>query len=853
MFKTKKIFKIIIWVTFTTPFFLILGIMYFVSINTISYKTLKSNEQRKQGLIYFSDLENPKNNLATKIYSADGMVLGEYFIENRSKISYSEISPNLIEALISTEDIRFRTHSGIDLRGLLRAIYGTLIGNNKGGGSTITQQLAKMLFTERPSSGLDRVQQKLKEWVVAVELERRYSKNEIITMYLNRFDWINQAVGIKSAAKVYFSTTPEDLTINEAAMLVGMLQNPSLYNPNRRPEITLERRNVVLSQMLKYGKISKEQYESLKIEPLGIKYKKIDHNEGLAPYLRERLRSQLTSWCRQNKKPNGEEYNLYTDGLVIQTTIDSKMQAFAEESVKERLVVLQKEFNHEWEGVPNAPFPEDFSEEQKNDIINQAIKRSERYKKLKKRGKNDKEIKEVFNTKVEMSLFSWEKEIDTLLSPKDSILYNKYFIHAGVMSMDPNTGHVKAYVGGIDHKFFKYDHVLQGKRQVGSTFKPFLYALAMQEGMSPCDEILNSSVVFNAEKWGLEKDWIPKNSGKDAFGGLYLPIKFGLANSINVMTAYIMHQYGPKAVIDMAKKMGIKSKILPVPSVCLGTFDITVSEMAGAYSTFVNQGVYTEPIIITRIIDKNGVVIQDFYPETKEALSEKTAALMIQLLMGAVKGSLHTEAKTGVDYFSSDKNHKKQYKRLYDKELKKDTTVYITIPRGTGMRLLGDPYKLNNEIGGKTGTTQDYSDGWFVGITPNLVTTVWTGCEDRSVHFRKEKGKSNTKGYGSYTALPIFGKYMRKIYNSNDKLVKEAEDNRKKELSLLSNIKQLTSEKKRREEEINKKYDLILEKIIILESNTFNYSSRQVEVWAKNQMECNKKIDISFETQNEEY
>jgi penicillin-binding protein 1A len=674
----------------------------------------------------FDQLENPKSNLATEIISEDGIVLGKYFFENRSKEKYSEFPKNLISALISTEDIRFREHSGVDGRALLRAIIGALTGNSgSGGASTITQQLAKMLFTQQPSSGAERVMQKLKEWIISTQLEKRYTKDEILTMYLNRFDWVNNAVGIKSASSVYFNKEPIDLNVEESAMLVGMLKNPALYNPNRRKELTESRRNVVLSQMNKYDFISDSLYDTLLGQPIKLDFKQASHNEGLAPYFREYLRGWLKNWCSNHKKADGRKYNLYTDGLKVHTTINSRLQQFAEEGMKTHISSLQKDFYKHWKGYTNAPYPEEFNDSLINVIINQGMRRSERHRKLKKAGKSDEEIKRIFKKKVPMTLFSWNGEIDTVLSPRDSIWYNKYFLHSGMMSMDPKTGFVKAYVGGINYRYFKYDHVVVGKRQVGSTFKPFLYALAMQEGYSPCYEIPNVPVVFDKEKWGLAKDWVPKNSGDDEFDDLSLTLKFGLANSINSVTAYIMKQFGPQAVVDLAKKIGIKSKILAVPSLCLGTFDLSVYEMVGAYSTFVNKGVWTEPIFITKIEDKNGVILEEFTPKTQEAMSKETADLMVRLLQGVVDG-------------------------VYS------PTVGKT--RGTGVRLRFK-YGFQNEMGGKTGTTQNQSDGWFMGITPNLVSGVWTGCEDRSAHFR-----DIYFGQGANMALPVYAEYLQRVY-----------------------------------------------------------------------------------------
>ena len=705
--------KILLWLIITSPFF---GLFLLVNLTAIGVFG---------DLPTFDQLENPKNNLATEIISEDGIVLGKYFFENRSSALYNEIPENLINAFISTEDVRFRNHSGIDGRALLRAIYGVLTGkSSSGGASTITQQLSKMLFTDKPSSGIDRVMQKLKEWIISGQLEKRYTKDEILTMYLNRFDWVNNAVGIKSASKVYFNKSPIDLNVSESAMLVGMLKNPSYYNPNRRIELTEGRRNIVLSQMNKYEVISDSLYDTLVQQPIVLNFKKASHNEGLAPYFREYFRGELKKWCSTHTKPNGANYNAYTDGLKVYTTINSRLQQFAEEGLRTHISSLQKDFNNHWKGYTKAPYPDDFEWDQIDEIIDQGMRRSERYRKLKKAGKSKNEIKSIFKKKVQMTLFSWDGEIDTLLSPRDSIKYNKFFIHSGMMSMDPKTGHVKAYVGGINYKHFKYDHVKIGKRQVGSTFKPFLYSLAMQEGYTPCSEVSNVPVVFDKTRWRLEKDWVPKNSG-DEFDEMSLTLKFGLANSINTVTAYIMKQFGPHAVVDLAKKIGIQSKILAVPSLCLGTFDLSVYEMVGAYSTFVNKGVWTEPIFVTRIEDKNGVVLEDFQPKTQEAMSKETADLMVRMLQGVVDGVYSPAAG---------------------------------VTRGTGVRLRFK-YGFENEMGGKTGTTQNQSDGYFMGIAPNLVTGVWSGCEDRAAHFR-----TIHYGQGANMALPVFAEYMQRVY-----------------------------------------------------------------------------------------
>ncbi len=708
----KKI--IIIWLIILSPFLTIFSL-----VNLASFEFFGP-------LPTFDQLENPSSNLATEIISVDSVVIGKYFFENRTSSSKEDIPDNFIDALIATEDIRFRSHSGIDVKSLARAIIGVFFGDGQtGGASTITQQLSKMLFTKTPASGVERIKQKLKEWVISAKLERRYTKDEILLMYLNRFDWVNNAVGIKSASRVYFNKKTQNLNVQESAMLVGMLKNPSLFNPNRRLELTKKRRDVVLSQMRKYSFITDTLYDSLVKTPIILDFKKASHNEGLAPYFREYLREKMKKWCSTKIKPDGSRYNLYTDGLKIYTTIDSRLQKFAEESVETHISSLQKDFYKHWKGYTNAPFPKDFEQEQIDAIVDQSMKRSVRYKRLKSRGKTINEIRKIFDEKIKMKLFSWQGKIDTILSPRDSLIYSKFFLHSGLMSMEPSTGFVKAYVGGINYENFQYDHVTSGKRQVGSTFKPFLYSLAIQEGYSPCYQVPNVPVVFDKYKWRLEKDWSPRNSGGEDLDGLTLTLKYGLANSINTVTAYIMKQFGPHAVVDLARKIGIKSKILAVPSLCLGTFDLSVYEMVGAYSTFSNKGVWVEPIFVTKIEDKNGVLLEKFIPESNEAMSEKTADVMVRLLQGVVDG-----------VYSPTANKKS----------------------GTGVRLRFK-YGFTNEIGGKTGTTQNHSDGWFMGITPNLVTGVWTGCEDRSVHFR-----DITTGQGANMALPIFAEYMQRVY-----------------------------------------------------------------------------------------
>jgi penicillin-binding protein 1A len=713
MNKKKKII-IIIWLIILSPFLAIFSL-----VNLASFEFFGP-------LPTLDQLEDPSSNLATEIISVDSVVIGKYFFENRTSSAKEDIPHNFIDALIATEDIRFRSHSGIDVKSLVRAILGAFFGDGQtGGASTITQQLSKMLFTKTPASGLERIKQKLKEWVISAKLERRYTKDEILLMYLNRFDWVNNAVGIKSAARVYFNKKTQNLNVQESAMLVGMLKNPSLFNPNRRLELTKKRRDVVLSQMRKYSFINDTLYDSLVKTPIVLDFKKASHNEGLAPYFREYLREKMKKWCSTKMKADGSRYNLYTDGLRIYTTIDSRLQKFAEEAVETHISSLQNDFYNHWKGYTNAPFPKDFEQEQIDAIVDQSMKRSVRYKRLKSQGKSIKEIRKIFDKRTEMKLFSWQGKIDTILSPRDSLIYSKFFLHSGLMSMEPSTGFVKAYVGGINYENFQYDHVTSGKRQVGSTFKPFLYSLAIQEGYSPCYQVPNVPVVFDKYKWRLEKDWSPRNSGGEDLEGLTLTLKYGLANSINTVTAYIMKQFGPHAVVDLARKIGIKSKILAVPSLCLGTFDLSVYEMVGAYSTFSNKGVWVEPIFVTKIEDKNGVLLEKFIPESNEAMSEKTADVMVRLLQGVVDG-----------VYSPTANKKS----------------------GTGVRLRFK-YGFKNEIGGKTGTTQNHSDGWFMGITPNLVTGVWTGCEDRSVHFR-----DITTGQGANMALPIFAEYMQRVY-----------------------------------------------------------------------------------------
>lgn len=665
----------------------------------------------------FEELENPKSNLASEVYSSNGELLGTFFIENRSNISYRDISPNLINALVAIEDIRFEKHSGIDEKALVRVFYGVITGNRRGGGSTLTQQLAKNLFPRGRLSTPQLVLRKFQEWITALKLERYYSKEEIIAMYLNTVPFGHNSYGIKSASATFFDCTPDSLNIQEAALMAGVVNAPTRYSPISNPERSLQRRNLVLSQMQKYGFITQEVYDSVKRLPLGVsKYSMKDHNQGLATYLREYLRGELKEWCNSHFKPDGSPYSLYKDGLKIYTTIDSRMQQYAEESVREHLSKdLQPAFYEHWEGFTHAPF--DFDEEEVEEsverIMLQAVKRSERYRKLRNAGMSLDSILENFNIPAEMRVFSWHGPIDTIMTPLDSILYHKYFLQAGLLSMESQTGYVRAMVGGIDYKYFQFDHVVQGKRQVGSTFKPFLYTLAMQEGeYTPCYKVSNIQYSVELDDGTF---WAPRNSGKDRVGE-EVTLKWALANSNNWISAYLIGRFSPQSVRQMARKMGVKSAIPAVPSIALGTPDLSLYEMVGAMNTFANKGVYIKPTFVTKIEDKNGNLLERFVPEKTEAMNEVTAYKMLKLMEGVVES-------------------------------------------GTGNRLQWK-YGFQNPIAGKTGTTQNQSDGWFMGITPDLTTGVWVGAEDRSVHFR-----TISLGQGANMALPIWALYMTKIYS----------------------------------------------------------------------------------------
>ena len=666
----------------------------------------------------FSQLESPETHLATEILSIDKKVMGKYFIENRTHVAYEDLSIHLINALVSTEDERFFNHSGIDFIALIRAVKGVVTNNSLGGGSTITQQLAKMFFSKRPKSKIDRVKQKFKEWVIALKIERQYSKSEIIAMYLNRFDFLNLAVGIKSASRIYFNTEPIALSVLEAATLIGMAKNPSLYNPLRRLEKTRERRNVVLNQMVNNNHLSTFNRDSLALLPIKLNYKKADHNEGLATYFREHLRAFMGDWIKKREANTGDKYNLYTDGLKIYTTIDSRMQEHAEIAVKSHIKEQQAKFYNHWKGFAKAPFDTTLRFGEIDTIILMSWERSERYRKLISRESDTTKIKSVFNKAVNMSLFSWNGPIDTILSPKDSIKYYSYFLHSSLISIEPQNGHIKAWVGGINHRQFKYDHVKTGKRQVGSTFKPFLYATAIDQfKYSPCMKVPNVQVIFEKEKWGLAEDYIPSNANKK-YGGEYSLID-GLAKSKNTISAFLMKRVGPKKVISLARRMGIKSYLPAYPSLCLGTAELSLFEMTSAYTTFANQGMHVESSFILRIEDKNGIVLESFNYSPREVLSEEKNYIMVKLMQGVI------ESGSG---------------------------------RGLKWR-----YDLHNEIGGKTGTTQNQSDGWFIGFVPNLVTGVWTGADNRAVHFR-----DLSSGQGARTALPIWGNYMKNLYSDLD-------------------------------------------------------------------------------------
>lgn len=690
------------------------------------------------------DLENPNYKFATEVFSEDGKVLGTYSYskENRVFVGYNDLSPNIINALIATEDVRFAEHSGIDAYALTRAVVkrGILMQKNAGGGSTITQQLSKQLYSPSADNVMERLFQKPIEWVIAVKLERYYTKEEILTMYLNKFDFLNNAVGIKTAAFTYFGCEPKDLKIEEAATLVGMCKNPSLYNPVRYNERSRGRRNVVLDQMRKAGYITEAERDSLQALPLKLKYNRVDHKEGLATYFREYLRGVLTAkkpdkanyrgwqmqkyyedsldwennplfgWCEKNTKKDGTKYNLYIDGLKIYTTLDSRMQQYAEDAVTEHLKELQGYFFKEKKGAKKAPYTFRLTQEQVDEILGRAMRLSDRYRIMKKAGATEAEIKKAFDTPEEMSVFSWEGEKDTIMTPMDSIRYYKFFLRAGFMSMDPRSGHVKAYVGGPNYHYFQYDMAMVGRRQVGSTIKPFLYTLAMENGFSPCDEVRHVEYTLIDENG---KPWTPRNANKKLIGDM-VTVKWGLANSDNWITAYLMSKLNPYNLKRLIHTFGVRNRdIVPSVSLCLGPCEISVGEMVSAYTAFPNKGIRVAPLFVTRIEDNDGNVLATFAPEMQEVISVSSAYKMLVMLRAVVN-------------------------------------------EGTGgrVRRLG----VKADMGGKTGTTNYNADGWFMGFTPSLVSGCWVGGEDRDIHF-----DTMLHGQGASMALPIWTKYMVKV------------------------------------------------------------------------------------------
>ncbi|MGB0274430.1 MAG: penicillin-binding protein 1A [Flavobacteriaceae bacterium] len=679
----------------------------------------------------FRQLENPKTNLATQIISADDTVLGKfYFNDNRTPISFDEIPTEMIEALVATEDERFYNHSGIDYRGTARALF--YLGK-KGGASTITQQLARQLFVGVRSRNIaEAITQKIKEWVIAIRLERRYTKNEIITMYLNIYDFNYNADGLRSASSIYFSKKPSDLDLSESAMLVGMLKNSSLYNPLRRPEMVRERRNIVYQQMLRNKLINEKERDSLAALPITLDFNPQSHREGIATYFRAYLQQFMRGWIADNPKEDGSFYNLYLDGLSIYTTIDSRLQTYAEDAVAAHMPNLQKEFFRQNKPEYNdiAPFL-DVEKDEIENIMNQAKRRSERWRKMKAQGHDEQAILASFEKPTQMEVFSWNGDIDTVMTPTDSIRYYKHFLRTGMMSMEPQTGHVKAWVGGINYRHFQFDHVMQGKRQIGSTFKPFVYASAIDQlKVSPCDSLPDGYYCVEPSKFGAHDAWCPKNSGDRYIGKRTL--KNALANSVNTISARLIDKVGTRPVVNLVRNLGVSSPIPNVPAIALGSADLSVYEMVGAYAAFANKGIYVKPVLVTRIEDKNGTVIYQAAPETKDVLSEESAYVTLKLLEGV------TASGSGV--------------RLRHQGADKTNPIFRDV-------VTGYPYEFDNPIAGKTGTTQNQSDGWFIGMVPNLATGVWVGGEDRSTHF-----ETIAYGQGATMALPIWANYMKSCY-----------------------------------------------------------------------------------------
>ena len=708
----------IFWFLFTSGVISIYGIFYLASIGYFGE------------MPDFRQLENPKTNFASEIISSDNKVLGKYYFnDNRTPIEYEDISPETINALIAIEDERFYSHPGIDLKATLRAI---VFLNQRGGASTITQQLARQLFVGVRSRNIfQAITQKIKEWVIAVRLEKQYTKEEILTMYLNIYDFGYYGDGIKSASNIYFSKEPIDLKVEESAMLIGMLQNSSLYDPIRRPEITKNRRNLVLMQMSKNNYITKKEEDSLRTLPLTLDYTPQSHRQGLATYFRSYLRGFMKDWTSKNFKNDSTKYNLYVDGLKIYTTINSKMQKYAEESVEEHMINLQKEFFIQNDTLSTAPFL-DLEEDEEKTIMKRAMRRSERWRKSKLSGMTNEEIEESFDKAVDMTVFSWNGDIDTIMSPIDSIRYYKHFLRAGMMSMNPKNGHVMAWVGGINYRHFQYDHVMLSKRQIGSTFKPFLYATAIDQlKLSPCDMLPDLIHCIEPYKYGNPEPWCPTNSS-DKYGGMRT-LSNALANSKNTISAQLIDKVGPRPVADLARNLGVSSNIPNVPAIALGTPDLSVYEMVGAYGAFANKGIYVEPVMVTKIEDKNGTIIYQSKPNTKDVISEESSYVTLKLLEGVTK--FGSGARLRHNIAEDERNY-----------------VYNNV-------VTGYPYEFKNDIAGKTGTTQNQSDGWFIGMVPNLVTGVWVGGEDRSIHF-----KEIAYGQGATMSLPIWGLFMNKCY-----------------------------------------------------------------------------------------
>ena len=714
----------------------------------------------------FRQLENPKTNFASEIISSDNEVLGKYYFnDNRTPIKYEDINTKTVEALIATEDERFYSHPGIDLKATLRAI---VFLNTRGGASTISQQLARQLFVGvRSRNIIQAVGQKIKEWVIAVELEKQYTKEEIITMYLNIYDFGYYGDGIKSASNIYFSKEPIDLKIEESAMLIGMLQNSSLYDPLRRPEITKNRRDLVLMQMAKNKYISENEKDSLQEIPLELNYTPQSHRQGLATYFRSYLRGFMKDWTDNNLKSDGSKYNLYSDGLKIYTTINSKMQKYAEESVTEHMKNLQKEFFIQNDTLSTAPF-RDLDEDEEESIMKRTMRRSERWRKARLSGKSADEIEEIFNIPTEMSIFSWEGDIDTVMSPIDSIRYYKHFLQAGMMSMNPKNGHVMAWVGGINYRNFQYDHVMQSKRQIGSTFKPFLYATAIDQlKLSPCDMLPDAIHCIEPYKYGNPDPWCPTNSS-DKYGGMRT-LSNALANSKNTISAQLIDRVGPRPVADLARNLGVSSNIPNVPAIALGTPDLSVYEMVGAYGAFANKGIYVKPIMVTKIEDRNGKIVFQSTPETKDVLSEESSYVTLKLLEGVTK--FGSGARLRHDIPEDERNY-----------------VYKNV-------VSGYPYKFDNAIAGKTGTTQNQSDGWFIGMVPNLVTGVWVGGEDRSIHFEEI-----AFGQGATMSLPIWGLFMKKCYEDEELGVSKEDFEEPENLTIELDCSKVQPEKSETEE-----------------------------------------------------